>query len=175
MVKIPGKRFQAPEKNKATKIKRDRNASRVVNKAHLKTGLSASHAAAHSSPRLRKGSSSYMYGDLVNMPDMQARKVLRAAGVLPERTDRICCWQCGSRMQSASSSSTGDGKDVVQCPDCVLPGRHRVQLRHASLSWSVFWSGATKGHELTVFGNMGGLGRNFLKNRVLKASHSPIS
>ena len=116
-----------------------------------------------------------MYGDLVKMPDMQARKVLRAAGVLPERTDRICCWQCGSRMQSASSSSTGDGKDVVQCPDCVLPGRHRLQLRHASLSWSVFWSGATKGHELTVFGNMGGLGRNFLKNRVLKASHSPIS
>ena len=38
MVKIPGKRFQAPEKDKATKIKRDRNASRVVNKARLKTG-----------------------------------------------------------------------------------------------------------------------------------------
>ena len=48
---------------------------------------------------------------------------------LPMRTDHICCWQCGFRMQSASSSSAGDVKDaVVQCLDCVLPGKHGLQL-----------------------------------------------
>eukprot|EP00439_Symbiodinium_sp_Y106_P037466 s128_g4.t1 len=87
-----------------------------------------------------------MYGDLVKMAATQARKVLCEAGMLPLRADLICCWQFGSRMQSASSSSTGDGKDGPQCPDCVFRGRHRLQLRHAPLPWSVVWTGAMRGY-----------------------------
>ena len=51
--------------------------------------------------------------------------------------------------------------------------------------WDGFWANVHPEHillagpyvliSLTVFRNMGGLGRNFLKNRVLKTSHSPIS
>ena len=85
-------------------------------------------------------------GDLVKMAATQARKVLCEAGMLPLRADLICCWQFGSRMQSASSSSTGDGKDGPQCPDCVFRGRHRLQLRHAPLPWSVVWTGAMRGY-----------------------------
>ena len=67
---------------------------------------------------------------------------------MPQKKEKVNCWQCGEILSRASSSSSGHGQtsaDVLQCSNCRMPGRHPLQLSHASLSWTPFWSSMRRG------------------------------
>ena len=109
-------------------------------------GLNASTAAQTKSATLRTLSQPWEYSKLVQLSQKKAKAILVEHGCLPRNLRGICCWECGGPLAAASSSSSGGGKseDILQCAECLLPGRHRRQLRHARLAWPPFWTSQTK-------------------------------
>lgn len=144
MVKIRPEKFKAPVKQK-----RNRNVARVTNQAHIKLGLHASTTVGgRKAPKLARVQQEYVYEDIAKKTDLQSQNLLREAGVLPKRKETVSCWQCGATMSAASSSSSGKGQTqhLKQCPDCRGSGRHPLQLPHANLAWTPFWTSVRQGY-----------------------------
>lgn len=144
MVKIRPQKFQAPQKSK-----RCRAVSRLSNRQHLNLGLhsSTSDTGRKTVPLIRV-KLEHSYPEVVKWSDKQAETYLRKHDVLPQKKEKVNCWQCGEILSRASSSSSGHGQtsaDVLQCSNCRMPGRHPLQLSHASLSWTPFWSSMRRG------------------------------
>ena len=146
----PWSKCDRPSSNAPPKKKRCRNVARVKNQEHQKLGLHASTTpGGRKADKLARVKQSYLYDDIVNMTEKQSEMLLRDAGVLPQGRTKILCWECGSTMSAASSSSSGHGQpadDVAQCPQCRTSSRHKLQLANASFAWTPFWSGLTRGY-----------------------------
>ena len=145
MVKIRPQKFQAPQKSK-----RCRAVSRLSNRQRLQLGFhsSTSDTGRKTAPLIRV-KLEHSYPEVVKWSDKQAETYLRKNDVLPQKNEKVNCWQCGEILSRASSSSSGHGQssaDVLQCSTCPMPGRHPLQLSHASLAWTPFWASMRRGY-----------------------------
>lgn len=147
MVKLRPSKFGAPAKRSRCKA-----AARDTNQAHRKIGLHAS-VQSHSprTTRLRDLEQSWTYPDIVRMTNVAAKKMLVKHGILKAPKDKMYCWQCGSLMSYASSSSgqSSNAADTMQCANCTVAGRHKLQVKAVSLSYSPFWKTHRSGHEIS--------------------------
>jgi len=85
------------------------------------------------------------------MTNVAAKKMLVKHGILKAPKDKMYCWQCGSLMSYASSSSgqSSNAADTMQCANCTVAGRRKLQVKAVSLSYSPFWKTHRSGHEIS--------------------------
>ena len=164
MVKIRPGKFSAPQKGR-----RNIAVARKKNQEHIKLGLHASQSDYEErTARMRDLHQPWKYPDICKFSNEAARKLLLEYGVLKQKGEKICCWQCSAQMTLASSSSSGGGSsaDVLECSNCRTSGRHKLQLKHASLSYSPFWGTKCAGHDVHF--------DLFLRTAFLHAVRTPV-
>ncbi|CAL1141470.1 unnamed protein product [Cladocopium goreaui] len=150
---IRPKKFQAPALSK--RPKRNLKNVRATNRKHVALGLKASthdrgtDKSRRTGTRLRRLTQEIYFADITQWSDGKAEKFLRSHEVLPGKKEKLHCWECDSVLEKsnkASSSSGNDVVDVLQCPRCRTKGRHALELKNASLSYTPFWSSMSRGY-----------------------------
>lgn len=109
--KIRPQKFQAPQKSK-----RCRAVSRLSNRQHLNLGLhsSTSDTGRKTVPLIRV-KLEHSYPEVVKWSDKQAETYLRKHDVLPQKKEKVNCWQCGEILSRAKFVIQWSRPDLRRC------------------------------------------------------------
>ena len=147
-----GKTIRSSKFGAEVKSKTRQDLANAKNRKHLKLGLRASthdnRDNVRSNPKLRRLQQQLYFCDIVTWSELKARKFLQDHGVVGKKTERLKCWECDKIMQKSArktTSSGGNALDSQQCTTCRTNGRHRLELNNASLAYSPFWHGMSRG------------------------------